>query len=287
MRLKRRGRATDMTTKLTPGFSRRAIVIAIFGAALLGVGGWMLYSKLAGQQPQTTAQVKRSIWKFLAKQTGSKTFKAPADIPTNAVAAAVIVTNKAGRIRPTIPKAGLPESGVSAYFRAQQAQAASYPEIFRLIGQQLTVVEQLLESGESRQQVTGLVLASEASAYARTNAVNLWLGARICEAYLWPNLSMVETNSRSPLTTDTLLNTCEKAFRDAGETNNMIRNYEYLITKSKRPSDSARYRLARLYQDQGEDAKALALMKQIKTIKTPRFEWELATLEKRVSAQKK
>jgi hypothetical protein len=135
----------------------------------------------------------------------------------------------------------------------------------------------------------GIVLASEASTYARTNAVNLWLGARICEAYLWPNLSLVETNNRTTLTVDTLLNICDGAFQEAGETNNMIRNCELLIAKSKRPSqlDSTRFRLAHFYRDKGEDAKALAQFKLIKNYKMARVETEIAALEKRLGAKKK
>ena len=48
-----------------------------------------------------------------------------------------------------------------------------------------------------------------------------------------------------------------------------------------------RYRLARLYQDQGDNAKALAQLKQIKDYKTNRVERDIANLENSLSAQKK
>jgi hypothetical protein len=266
------------------------VVASLLGVAVMGFGGWMIYGKLTAGQPATTAQVKRSIWKFLTKQTGDKTFKVPTDFSIGTVAATTAtLTNKAGRIKTVKPlKSGLPETSASAHFRTQHAQAASYREIYRLVGQQLTLAEQWLNSGENGQRLNAVVLASEASTYARTNAVSLWLGARICEAYLWPNLSLVETNARAGLTTETLLNICDTAFQEAGETNNMIRNCELMIAKSKRPSqlDSTRFRLAHFYQDKGEDAKALAQLKLIKNYKMTRVESEIAALEKRLGPKK-
>jgi hypothetical protein len=49
---------------------------------------------------------------------------------------------------------------------------------------------------------------------------------------------------------------------------------------------SIRYRLARLYQDAGEDAKALEQLKQIKTYRMKQVEFEMGVLEKRLGARK-
>jgi hypothetical protein len=270
---------------------RNIIACAIIAAMLLGWGGWMLYGKLGGQPP-TPAQVKRSIWKYLSKQAGTKDFKC--DLDPGAASLADVsnittLTNKAGVVRTVtrpakVGKLGLPQTGLSAYFRTNQAQATTYAEMYRYIGQQLTVSEQMLGGTNRPQQITGLILATEASEHARTNAQNLWLGARICEAYLWPNLALVEATNRAAFTTDALLTICDTAFQEAGETNNIIRNYEYMIAKTVRPQqvDALRYRLAHIYQDLGREEKALPLLQQIKTYRMTRVPAEIAAMEQRL-----
>jgi hypothetical protein len=85
---------------------------------------------------------------------------------------------------------------------------------------------------------------------------------------------------------ESVLNICDATFKEAGETNNIRRNYEFMVTKTRRPSESIRYRLARLYQDAGEDAKALEQLKQIKTYRMKQVEFEMGVLEKRLGARK-
>jgi hypothetical protein len=285
-----------------PVSDRKAIIIvaAVVALLLLGWGGWVLHGKITAK-PATPEEVKRAIRKYLAKMTGHKEFKSPLDVNVASVANGaaipmvitttnvVTTTNKAGRVRTVnrvskTTKGGLPETAFSVYFRTNQAQTETYEQMYRLIGEQLAVADQLLASGDPRQELTALVMASEASDYARTNTSNLWLGARICEGYLWPNLSLVETTNRSPFDAETLLNRCDTAFQEAGETNNIIRNYEYLIAKSKKPAqrEVACYRLAHIYQDLGEYAKAVALLKQIKSYRMTRVPQEIAFLERRL-----
>lgn len=290
-----------------PVSDRKAIVIlaAIIGALLLTWGGWELYGKIT-DRPASPAEVKRTIRKYLARKTGDKEFKAPLDLSANIsnnVATVSIITmtnpvtttNKAtGRVRTVnritkTTKTGLPETGFSAYFRTNQAQAATYEEMYRLIGQQLAVADELIENADVQQKFTALVMASEASDYARTNTANLWLGARICEGYLWPNLALVQTTNRAPFTVDALLATCDVAFQEAGETNNIIRNYEYMIAKvSRSPAyvDLLRYRLAHVYQELGEEEKAIALLKQVKNYRMNRVPQEIAFLEQRLKRKR-
>jgi hypothetical protein len=263
---------------------------------LLGWGSWTAYAKFSGRPP-TTTQVKRSIWKFLTKKSGGRKFKPDLDLTAEAEIARPIkptVTNKAGRVR-AVSSTGkaigraLPETTFSAYFRTNQQDAGSYEHMYQLIGEQLFVADKLLESAEASRQVMGLVMASEASTYARTNVQSLWLSARICEAYLWPSLTLVETTNRNLLTPGTLLDLCEAAFKEAGETNHLTRIYEHLIAKtqgSKQQVDLARFRLSRLYQGQGRDAEALKLLKEIKTLTSPKVAQDIAILERRIGAKK-
>lgn len=285
-----------MNSKLTgTGSKKRALVVLaiIVGAALLGGGGWTLYGTLT-KRPPSTAQVKRSIWKFLAKKADTKDFKPPFDsADVRIISGTTTITNKAGRVK-TITKAtksalALPETTVSAYFRTNHEQAASYERMYRLIGEELTVTEHLLASADVPQQLTALVLASEASTHARVDAENLWLGARICEAYLWPNLSLVEATNQALLTVDAVLNHCDIAFKDAGETNHVIRNYEYVLARNQRTPaqlDATRFRLAQVYMDLDEKEKALKLLKEIKNIKSPKLQNEIAVLERDIAAKK-
>ena len=292
----RRAPDKDMMGQLQKPVSKKTaatLLAVIVCAGVVSWAGWTLYGKMTGRPP-STAQVKRSVWKFLGKQAPGKKFAPALDVSSASLAAAPSVTtftNKAGKVKTVnkankIGKLGLPETSLSASFRTNQTQAASYEEMFRLIGEQLTVAEQLLAGPELEQQWTGLIMASEASTYARTNALNPWLGARICEGWLWPNLALVETTNNPPLTPDALLNLCDIAFKEAGETNHIIRNYEYLIAKTTRPNqaDAARFRLSRLYEDAGEDAKALAMLKQIKTSKNGKLEKFITALEEKVAA---
>jgi hypothetical protein len=275
---------------LTP--KSAAIVIGVLAAALLlGYGAWRVYARVTNRPP-STADVKRSIWKLLKKETGKSEF--PTEFAAVAITNAldeVSITNKAGKVkksgRTKRNELGLPETSLSSYFRTNHAAASSYGEMYRLIGEQLTLADQLLEADELKTKQSALVMASEASSYARNNAMNLWLGARICEGYLWPNLSLVEGTNKPPFTPDALLNQCDIAFKEAGETQNIIRNYEYFIVKTVRPqqADSARFRVARLYEEIGEDEKALRHLKAIKSFKNAKVEQLIAALEQKLKSK--
>ena len=285
----------DMSGPNTQRRSRRALVIGLvtgLSLVLLAGSAWLFRDGWPGGFG-SSADLKVVIRKFLKKESGVKIFTVPAEPPAAEVGSAITtnapaVTNKAPRIRTAkAAKLGLPGSAWSTWFRTGHEQAPSYQIMYRLIGQQLALADRLLTNSSAPEQVTGLVMACEASAYARTNTVNLWLGARICEAYLWPHLAMVETNKGSPLTSDALLNLCDIAFKDAGETNNIIKNYELLIAKNARPAqaDVLHYRLGRIYMDMGDNQKALAQFQQIKN-RTPRMDRDFNALQVLIGTSK-
>ena len=277
--------------------SRTTLVVAVvLGALLLGWGGWEVYGRLTGR-PQTPAQMKRSIWKFIAKHGGGKNFKPPLDLSAAGLAGTTgrttTTTNKAGRALSVVKMAktgglDLPETPFSAYFRTNHDAVASYGHIYKVLGEQLWVADKLFESAETSQQLTALVMAGEASIYARTNGGSGWLSARIAEVYLWPHLPLVEASNRAPFSVEAVLNLCDIAFKEAAETNHVISNYEMLIAKAPQPrSDAARFKLAQIYMEQDEKAKALKLLKAIKNIKTAKIDREIATLEKLVPENQK
>ncbi len=269
------------------------LYIAILAlATALGWGGWTSFKRITGRPP-STAEVRDSIWDFIETKTGESGFKPPVSSSTlsNSLATASY-TNAKGRVK-TVTRIkrgalGLPETSLSVYFRTNQEAAGTYEQMFRLIGEQLTVAEHLLESDDLAQKQSGLVMASEASAYARNNAINLWLAARICEGFLWPNLATVEGTNQAAFAPETLLNICDAAFKEAEETNNIIRNYEYLLKRNLKvqQADAIRFRLARLYEETGQDPKALAILKQITTFKTGRVAQQIAAIEQRLKSKR-
>ena len=280
------------------GTSRRKVAVIAGTVLLVGlfaVGGWIFFKSSA-----TPEDSQRALWKYLRKQAGTKDFKPDLDLSAASLSSnasrpvTVTTTNKSGKVRTitrmvkTTGKAAIgvmPETSFSDYFRTNQMQAETYKEMYLYVGQQLFAAEQLLAKADEQQQIVGLVLACEASNYARTNAQNLWLGARVCEAYLWPHMGLIENTNRSLLTPDALLNVCDLAFQEAGETNNVIRNYEIMIAKvSRSPAykDLLRYRLAHIYQDLGDEEKALPLLKEIKSYRMNRVPQEIAAMEQRL-----
>jgi len=91
------------------------------------------------------------------------------------------------------------------------------------------------------------------------------------------------------LTPNAILDLCESAFKGAGETNHLTRIYEHLITKkqgSNQQVDLARFRLSRLYQGMGRDQEALKLLREIKTLTSPKVAQDIAVLERRLGTKK-
>ena len=269
---------------------------ALLGLALLGWGGWHLWVKYSGR-PLSHAQTKRVLWKHVAKHARVKKFSPPPQAATatllgSGIPAPVLVvgTNRPPPLRVTARTSRgplePPETTLSEYFRTNQALTASYDTMYRLIGEELKAVDLLLAGTNATRELTALALAGEASIYARTNALDPWLGARIAEVYLWPALA-TGTN-RFAANQEAVAGLCELAFRDASETNNMIRICETIIARSTRAAsvDAARFRLALIHIDFGRNPEALALLKAIKTIKTAKIDREIALLE-RLAAEKK
>jgi hypothetical protein len=284
-----------MKRHLHAPLTKRSAAVALatlVALALLGWGGWHLWMRFSGR-PLSVAQTKRAIWKHLGQQTRAKKILPPPEaaeavIVTSMIPAPVITTttNRAGRVRAVARTSrgplDMPETTLSEYFRTNQAIAASYDSMYRFIGEQLKAAEAVLASTNSAREFTALALAGEASIYARTNALDFWLSARICDAYLWPRLSLVGGTNRVSVSQDAVLTVCELAYRDASETNNMIRAYETILARSTRTAsvDMARFRLALIYIDHGRNAEALKLLKSLQSLKSAKIDREIATLER-------
>ncbi len=291
-----------MKRHLHEPLTKRSAVLALavlLGLALFSGGGWYLWVKFSGR-PLSVAQTKRVIWKHLGKQARPKKFQPPpaaadAMILGAGIPAPVLTTttNRTGRIRMAARTSrgplDFPETTLSEYFRTNQEIAASYDIMYRFIGEQLKAADAVLTSTNGAREFTALALAGEASIYARTNALDYWLSARICDAYLWPRLALVAGTNRAAVTQDAVLTACELAYRDASETNNMIRAYEMILARSTRTAslDQARFRLALIYIDHERNAEALKLLQSLQSLKSAKIAREIGMLERALAEKPK
>lgn len=151
--------------------------------------------------------------------------------------------------------------------RRQVADAASYEAIYKAIGQELWVAEQLLDSPDTNKQRAALHLAVEASQHAADAAENGWLAARICEAYLWPNLALSLPPDRSGQGAEQLLQFCGNVFQRAEDYPHLLRNLELTLdyTTNDVRADATRFSLAYTLEQTSNFDDALKWYRQIKT----------------------
>lgn len=152
-------------------------------------------------------------------------------------------------------------------FQSKINTASDYRSLYHLIGQQLDLGDRLLARTNQSQQLAGLALLLDASRAAGAGgAEDDWLTARICEGYLWPAVSLVESNRHSAWMLDNALRTCGLVFRQVDETNNLVRNHRLTIAMATDPytADMSRYYLARHLETRGEVVEALTLLKEIR-----------------------
>lgn len=301
-----RQRGLGRLTQPLPPRTTALILGGLALAAVVGGGGWWLYQRFA-ETHRTPAQARALIRKFLYKQTGQKQFRTEAaaalltdaDIwvppPPTVTNITTLITNLVGgtnRITPqTIRKilrpAPTPADQIKRRLQQQVNEAMDYPSVFRIIGEYLWVTEQLLAEPDPSRHGTGVQVAVEVGRVALNEACSPWLAARICEAYVWPELAFAETN-QARLDLDMLMDLPRQAFREAGETNNLIRNYRLLIEKAPQSAraDRARIELGALLETQGRLAEALELYKAVRS-KSSRLQLRIANLEGRLQRKAK
>jgi hypothetical protein len=148
--------------------------------------------------------------------------------------------------------------------RQKVGQAGSYAEIYAAIGQELWLADQLLASQDQTQQRNGVNLAVEAIQHSTDGASDLWLAARICEGYLWPNLELADLPGKPKQNLGQLLQLCTGTFQRAEETNNIISNYKFFLDHGIRV-DYARYYLAYTLEQAGQLDQALQYYKQVES----------------------
>lgn len=180
-----------------------------------------------------------------------------------------------------------PQTQLSREFRSQIDQAVDYKTMYRLIGEELWLVEQLLAASDPRKRDAGVALVSDVGRAALNDSGSPWLAARIYQGYVWPQLDLAGTN-QVRFDVDALMDLAEDAFREAGETNNLILNYRMLIAKAPQSprADKMRVRVAALLDDTGELAEALKYLQEIKN-PSKRVKQRIESLEARLKPQRK
>ena len=281
--------------KLNQPLDRRsaARILAILAIAVVALtGGWRLWRQYQSR-PMDTAGVRQSIRSFLRDQTGDGSFKPLAlDTPTNSTPASPvdlaevdpgIKKNKAEKLK----KKSAPPTDSARVFRQRIQEATDYKTIYRVIGQSLALVDQYLAGTDPAWVETALALAADATRAAHDSAMNDWLAARIAEGYLWTELEFAASKDARRVTPDFLLNIADDAFRDAGETNNLVRNYRLVIAHAGKPgkADNIRFRLARLQEEQGDFTGALATLREVKDTNSTLLQKRLMIVERQLSDQ--
>src|SRR5205085_620868 len=165
-------------------------------------------------------------------------------------------------------------------------QAGSYEAIYVEIGKLLWTADRLLTSPNPVEQRQGAIFSEDAAQYAVQYAENFWLAARICEAYLWPNLERFDLPGKPPVSIDPVLQTCGDAFNRAGEKNNVVKNYRLMLQYARTPraADRVRFNLANELEQDGQPTDALALYRGIQDSNyTASAERRIANLEQQAA----
>jgi len=297
------------TSWLTQPLSPRTTVLVLGGlvlAAVIGLGGWKLYEQWESRH-RSPAKARALIAQYLYKQTGQKAFRTeataalltdpevwvpPTPAVTNISAWVTNLVSGTNRIasqlmRNILRPAPTPEGELKRRLRGRVDEAMDYKSVFRIIGEYLWLADQLLAESDSSRHDVGVQLAAEVGRVALDDACSPWLAARICEAYLWPQLEFAETN-QTRLDIDVVMGLARSAFRQAGETNNLIRSYKLLIEKAPQSAraDKARVELGALLEAQGDLAAALEQYKAVKN-KSSRLQLRIANLEGRLQRKAK
>jgi hypothetical protein len=96
--------------------------------------------------------------------------------------------------------------------------------------------------------------------------VDVWLAARICEAYFWPNLEVADATPDTRERALDLLETARRVFFDTYETNNVLTNYNLLMANAPnaRAADTFRVQLADWLEEKGSLQHAAEILNEIR-----------------------
>ncbi|MBA4149669.1 MAG: hypothetical protein H0X66_16275 [Verrucomicrobia bacterium] len=236
-----------------------AVLLIVGGAAF---GGWIAYNK-APSHPLTPEGNKTLVQRYLKQRAERNEFK-----PVMEVAS---------------------DKNPWNLLKVQYDQPPDYKTVYRNIGEHLMIAEHLLSQSEARQQANGMRIASELCDIAVDVAVDPWLAARICDAYIMPNLDKIEEKPKNGPSREQYMNIAAKIYRVAEEKERQIelgKAYLAQATPGQR-ADQARWRLARTLEQNGDKKEALKYFQEITHPSlTNDVTRRIATLEKSLQTAK-
>jgi hypothetical protein len=99
-----------------------------------------------------------------------------------------------------------------------------------------------------------------------SDSVDVWLAARICEAYFWPTLEVADASPDTRERALDLLETARRVFFDTYETNNVLTNYNLLMANAPnaRAADTFRVQLADWLEEKGSLQHAAEILNEIR-----------------------
>ena len=156
-----------------------------------------------------------------------------------------------------------------AYIRSVRQKISgvrTYKELYSLVGQQLATADRLLAEPDMARRRMGLKLAREACGHVNSDSVDVWLAARICQAYFWPNLDLADATPGTRERALDLLETARRVFFDTYETNNVLTNYNLLMANAPnaRAADTFRVQLADWLEEKGSLKHAAEILNEIR-----------------------
>ncbi|WCJ57963.1 hypothetical protein NXS98_09505 [Fontisphaera persica] len=178
------------------------------------------------------------------------------------------------------------QADLSAQFRQRLNVAKTYREMYVIMGEMLTVVEDLMSRADTNQQRVGLQMAMQAGVLCSTpNLVeNYWLAARIGEAYVLPYRHLAnDPNRKPPFTPDALVQSCIAAYRNANEPERIIPLLRENLDQAKndKEANQARLVLAQEFEQNSRFKEALKMYQAV----TDKNRWvsnKIAAMERRV-----
>jgi hypothetical protein len=150
--------------------------------------------------------------------------------------------------------------------RERMAGVGSYEALYRLIGEQLATADRLLAEPAVSRRRMGLKMAEEACRHANSDSVDVWLAARICEAYFWPNLDWIDSAPDARERALALLETSRRVFFNTYETNSVLTNYYHLLSRAPNAgaTDTFRVQLADWLEEKGNLKRAAEILDEIR-----------------------
>lgn len=194
-------------------------------------GGWAIYKK-SSSQPLSPLDAKELVFDYLEKKTGKSSFTSSFDI-----------TKDKKPWRTMEPQYDAPPD---------------YKTVYRNIGEHLVIAEKLLSDSDKRTQYSGLRVILGLMEVANEVAVDPWLSARICEAYLIPLTEKTGDEIDPNFSREQLMHIASRAYREAGEDDRLIElGKAYLSKYSSSPhAENVRRQLGYLLRSKGRNQEA-------------------------------